>query len=167
MRIRWYKQVVAEFAGRPRETLADALAARAAEAPNCPITQYLLGCMAWDRGRVATAVRAFMTAHRVEPQLQSAALLVFAGLSWLERRGEGYLPVLLDTWEEFRRPQFDQFPRERLLLDAFAEQEPGLKRVSPLAHQLWRLPISTLRGQLRRALASADAAAHPLLILPA
>ncbi len=104
-----------------------------------------------------------MVAHHVEPRLQSAALLVFSGLNWVSRRGTVLLPVLLETWEEFRRPEFDHLPRERVLLDAFAEPDPGLNLVAPLARRLWRLPIRTLRAQIREAILSRDAALYPQL----
>ncbi len=167
MRTKRFMQAVSQYARCERGALWDLLCQQHPRNPRCPVTAYLLGCQCWERGRVASAVRHFMVAHRVEGQLQSAALLVFAGLSWVRRRDELHLPVLLDTWEEFRRPEFDCFPKERALLDAFAEPEPGLKRVSRLAHQLWRLPILTLRAQLREALITCDAEAHPLLVLPA
>ncbi len=105
-----------------------------------------------------------MLAHHAEPQLQSAALLAFAGLNWVSRRGALLLPVLLDTWEEFRRPDFDRYGRERALLDAFAAApDPGLIHLPPLAGRLWRLPIATLRRQIREAVLSRDAAVYPLL----
>ncbi|MBN2447482.1 MAG: hypothetical protein JXO22_12190 [Phycisphaerae bacterium] len=147
--------------------LGGVLRARLARTPRCSVTLYLLGCQCWDRGRVAEAVRYFMLAHHAEAELQSAALLVFAGLSWVTRRNEELLPVLLDTWEEFRRPDFDRCHKECILLDAFAEDQPGLERVSPLARRLWRLPLKTLRAQLRQVILSSDAAQYPLLILPA
>jgi hypothetical protein len=108
-----------------------------------------------------------MIAHHAQPDFESAALLVFAGLNWIGRRGAPLLPVLLDTWEEFRRPQFDRYPQERMLLDAFAEPAVGLERVSPLAQRLWRLPIAALRSQIHEALLSRDAELHPLLTAPA
>ena len=130
------------------------------------MTRYLLACHCFDRGRSAAAVRHMMVAHHAEPQFESAALLVFAGLNWVSRRGAVLLPVLLDTWEEFRRPEFDRRPRERTLLDAFARPEPDLHELSPLAPRLWRLPIHTLRAQIRQAALTRDAGLYPLLTAP-
>jgi hypothetical protein len=108
-----------------------------------------------------------MIAHHAEPDYESAALLVFAGLSWVSRESAPLLRVLLDTWEEFRRPAFDRYPRERVMLDALAETLPGLDSASSLAQRLWRLPIQTLRAQIRHAVASADTQKYPLLLAPA
>jgi len=135
--------------------------------PRCPVTRYLAACQCFDRGRSGVAVRHLMVAHHAEPDLESAALLVFAGLNWVSRRGAALLPVLLDTWEEFRRPEFDRHLKERALLDAFAEPDPGLAQVAPLARRLWRLPIATLRAQIREAVLSRDAGLYPLLTAPA
>lgn len=108
-----------------------------------------------------------MVAHHAEPQLESAGLLVFAGLNWVSRRSSPLLSVLLATWEEFRRPQFDRHRRERLLLDALAEPAEGLERVSELARRLWRVPIATLRRQLRAAVESRDEMRYSVLLTPA
>lgn len=108
-----------------------------------------------------------MIAHHAEPQLESAALLVFAGLNWIGRRGQMLLPVLLETWDEFRRPEFDRRPRERALLDAWTEAAPAGRELSPLARRLWRLPIHTLRAQLRQAVMTRDEALYELLAAPA
>jgi hypothetical protein len=137
---------------------------RLATAPRCPETNYLYACHCFDRGRRTQAVRYMMTAHHTEPALESAALLVFAGLNWVNRRAEALLPVLLDTWEEFRRPEFDRYYKERRLLDAFAGPRDELDGVSPLARRVWRLPIRTLRAQIREALLSPDAGPYPLLL---
>lgn len=134
--------------------------------PRCPIAHYLLACDCFDRGGCAQAVRHMMIAHHAEPGFESAALLVFAGLNWTSRRRAGLLPVLLDTWEEFRRPEFDRQPDERRLLDAFAKPSHELNGVSPLARRLWRLPIRTLRAQIREAVSSPDAGQHALLLAP-
>lgn len=103
-----------------------------------------------------------MVAHHADAALQSAALLVFAGLNLTARRGAALLPVLLDTWEEFRRPQFDRFARERRLLDALAEPPPS-ETLPPMARRLWRLPLRTLRAQIRQAVLSGDVAMFPML----
>lgn len=132
--------------------------------PRCPIAHYLLACDCFDRERCAQAVRHMMIAHHAEPAFESAALLVFAGLNWLNRRGAALLPVLLDTWVEFRRPEFDRHRKERRLLDAFAKPMQGLNGVSPLARCLWRLPIRTLRAQIREALLSQNTDQYPLLL---
>lgn len=156
-------RLIAEYAAMRPGDLPAALAQRVAAQPRCAIARYLLACHCFDRGRAATAVRHLMVAHHVEPQLQSAALLVFAGLCWVERREAALLPVLLDTWEEFRRPAFDLLPRERRLLDAFAQPSDELVGAAPLAQRLWRLPIRMLRQQIRQALGAPGAAPYPLL----
>lgn len=134
--------------------------------PRCGVARFLAGCMALDRNRPAIAVQHFMIAHHAEPDLEAAALLVFAGLSWVPRRARPLLPVLLETWEEFRRPKFDRRPRERALLDALATPLiSGLDRLSPLAQRLWRLPISSLQTQLAQAVDSRESDRfRPLLV---
>lgn len=151
----------------PAEQLAARLEARLTEQPRCPVSRYLAACRCFDGGQPAHGVRHMMVAHHAEPQFESAALLVFAGLKWGSRRGAPLLPVLLDTWEEFRRPEFDRCRKEQLLLDAFAEPAVGLAHVSPLARRLWRLPIPTLRTQIRDAVTTPDAELYPLLTAPA
>ena len=160
-------QVIHIYARCPAEKLSAELEAALTVDPRCPVTRYLLACQCFDRGRSAVAVRHMMIAHHAEPRFQSAALLVFAGLNWIAQRGATLLPVLLETWEEFRRPEFDRYRRERLLLDAFGSPEPGLEQVAPLARRLWRLPIQTLRAQIREAIVSRDAGLYPLLTAPA
>lgn len=96
-----------------------------------------------------------MVAHHSEPAFESAALLVFAGLKTTSRRGPLLLATLLETWEEFQRPEFDRTRRERQLLDAFAESDSGIGAVPSLVRRLWRLPIRSLRSQI------ADAARQP------
>lgn len=150
----------------PDQRSAD-LRRRLAAEPRCPVARYLLACECFDRGRPALAVRHLMVAHHSEPRLQSAALLVFAGLNWIARWGTPLLPVLLDTWEEFRRPAFDVTAFERRLLDAFHEPDPGLAEAAPLAQRLWRLPIRRLRAEIEAALASRDANVCAHLTAPA
>ncbi|TWT40280.1 hypothetical protein RAS1_39880 [Phycisphaerae bacterium RAS1] len=162
-----FRDVLSSLMRSPAERLPAQLEGRLREAPRCAVARYLLACHCFDRGRVATAVRHMMVAHRAEPELESAALLVFAGLNWVSRRQALLLPVLLDTWEEFRRPEFDRCPRERQLLDVLAEPDPGVQTVAPLAGRLWRLPIQTLRAQIREAIVSRDAGLYPLLTAPA
>ena len=135
--------------------------------PRCPVTRFLLGCEALDRGRIATAVRHMMVAHHSEPDFESAALLVFAGLKWGPQSTRPLLAVLLETWEEFRRPAFDRTRREKLLLDAFAEPLDVRGPLSSLARRLWRLPVRTLRAQIREAVAGDAAQRYPLLVSPA
>lgn len=151
------------YARTPAEKLAALLEERLAAESRCPVTSYLLGCQCFDRGRVATGVRHMMVAHHAEPQLQSAALLAFAGLNWVSRRGAALLPVLLETWEEFRRPEFDRLEKERALLDVFARAAPELAQLPPLAGRLWRLPIQTLRTQIGAAVLTRDTGLYPLL----
>jgi hypothetical protein len=167
MSVRAFQSVVSSLAEGPRADLSAALLRNLERSPRCGVTRFLLACQQFDGGRPATAVRNLMTAHHAEPELESAALLVFAGLNWLSRRANPLLPVLLDTWEEFRRPEFDRTPRERALLDAFAEASPGLEHVSMLARRLWRLPIRTLRAQIRSAVAERSSGPYALLLAPA
>lgn len=167
MSTRGISQLVRTYARCRPEELVARLRKQLESEPRCPVARYLTACQCFDRGRLAQAVRHMMVAHHAEPQFESAALFVFAGLNWISRRGTPLLPVLLDTWEEFRRPQFDRCRRERALLDAFAEPEPGLDRVAPLARRLWRIPVQVLRTQIREAILSRDAGLYPLLTAPA
>jgi len=163
MNRRQTEQWIDRYAGCPPERLAAMMQDRLREQPRCPVTRFLLGCQCFDRGRSAEAVRHLMIAHHAEPGFKSAALLVFAGLNWVSRKNAALLPVLVETWEEFRRPTFGEDPIERRLLDAFAEPDPGLNLVAPLARGLWRLPIRTLQSQIREAILSQDAALYPQL----
>jgi hypothetical protein len=162
-----FVNVVGRYASTPPEHWPALMDERLRDSPRCAVTRYLLGCQCFDRGNSATAVRQLMVAHHAEPQLESAALLAFAGLNWVSQRGAALLPVLLETWEEFRRPEFDRLRKERLLLNAFAELDPGLEHVSLLARRLWRLPIRTLRAQIREVILSKDSGLYPLLTAPA
>lgn len=156
-----------ELAHVPPDRLVARLEERLAQDPACPVARYVSGCHALDRGRPATAVRHLMVAHHAEPQLESAALLVFAGLNWVGRRASALLSIVVSTWDEFHRPPFDRRPLERALLDAFAEADPGLAGMPPLARRLWRLPIRTLRAEIRTAVGTRDEALYPLLSAPA
>lgn len=160
-------EVVAARQQRSGAEFAEWLEQRLDDDPRCAVVHYLLGCHCFDRGRRAQAVRHMMTAHHADPTIESAALLVFTGLNWVQRTNAALLPVLLDTWEEFRQPGFDRRRRERRLLDAFAPPPHELNGVSPLARRLWRLPIRTLRAQLHQALLSPDEEYYPLLLSPA
>ena len=162
-----FGELARRFAQTPADAWPQLAAQRFPAEPHCAISRYLLGCYHYDRGRPATGVRQFMIAHHALPQLQSAALLAFAGLNWVVRRRDPLLVVLLQTWDEFRRPEFDRYPRERALLDALAAQDPGLSTLPPLARRLWRLPIQGLRTQIQQAVLSRDAGVYPLLALPA
>ena len=155
MRTTLVTQTAQSYANMPRDVRLAALAKTLEQAPRCPVTRYLAGCEAIDAKRPALAVQHMMVAHHSAPEFQSAAVLVFAGLSWVEQMDRLLLNTLLDTWEEFRRPAFDQTPGERALLDCFTEPEPAWDGVSSLARRLWRLPIMTLRQQIR------DVAADP------
>lgn len=139
---------------------------RLRQTPDCPVARYVLACQCLERGAAAEGVRHMMVAHHAEPSLESAALLVFSGLNWAPRSGSPLLPVLLATWEEFRRPGFDRRRRERMLLDAFGAPDREVSRASPLARRLWRLPIRTVRDQIREALRTQDAVSYPLLLAP-
>ena len=167
MRTRKLRQLLETYRGCAPGELGERLRARLAEEPHCAVSRYLWACQCFDRGRLGEGVRDFMVAHHLEPQLRSAALLALAGLCWVVRREEPLLPVLLDAWEEFRRPSFDRLPLERLVLDAFAEPAPEHGRLAPLARRLWRLPVQGLRAQLRQALAATEPGRFPLLLRPA
>jgi hypothetical protein len=166
MDIRVLKKVAATYARCSSAALVDQMVRRLHVEPRCPIAHYLLACHCFERGRCAQAVRHMMTAHHAEPALESAALLVFAGLNWVSRRGTPLLVVLLDTWVEFRRPEFDRRRKERCLLDAFAQPLGASNAVSALARRLWRLPVRTLRAQISEAVLSPDAGQYPLLLAP-
>lgn len=164
MNVREFSGVVASVVSGPGERLAERVARRLGESPRCGVARYLHGCAEFDHGRPATAVRNLMVAHHAAPALESAALLVFAGLNWVSRPNSPLLAVLLETWEEFRRPQFDRSRQERVLLDALAEPAEGLEHVSILARRLWRLPIGMLRSQIRTALAQRPSGPYGLLL---
>lgn len=133
--------------------LAAELEQRLAQAPRCWAARYLRACACFDRGLPAIAARHLMIAQHAQPQLESAALLAFTGLAWAQRESAPLLRVLIDTWTEFRRPEFDRTPTERRLLDAFAEPMDD-RLVSPIGRRLWRLPIRSLRTQIVDALAA-------------
>jgi hypothetical protein len=162
------RPIVERYAAMSRDALPRALEERLRTHPRCPASRYLAGCLEFDRKRPATAVRHMMIAQHAEPHFQSAALLVFAGLNWVSQRSAPFLAVLLDTWEEFRRPQFYCYRKERFLLDRFAEPWPGGATGPALARSLWRLPIDALRSQIRDAVATRDPLSrYPLLAGPA
>lgn len=161
--MRKLRAMLDSYNGLGRDALASALEARLEQSPRCAPTRYLLGCVEFDRGRPATAVRHLMIAQHAEPRLQSSALLVFAGLNWIERRSTPFLAVLLDTWDEFRRPQFDVYRYERYVLDRLTEAAPQDKQFPPLAQRLWRLPIRMLRAQIRDTLELREIP-YPLLV---
>ncbi|MFQ5807340.1 MAG: hypothetical protein ACE5I3_12910 [Phycisphaerae bacterium] len=167
MNVHSLNEIVAAHTQRSATEVVAWLEHRLKSEPRCPVTRYLLACHCFDRRRCAQAVQHMMTAHHAEPAFESAALLVFAGLNWASQRKAACLPVLLDTWEEFRRPEFDRHRKERRLLDAFAKPREELNGVSPLARRLWRLPIRTLRAQIREAVLSPNAGQYPLLLAPA
>ncbi|MCG3125660.1 MAG: hypothetical protein CHACPFDD_00485 [Phycisphaerae bacterium] len=142
-----------------------ALAERLTAAPRCPVARFVAGCDCFERGQAAVAVRHVMIAHHAEPDFESAALLAFAGLNWVGRPHVPILSVVLATWDEFRRPEFDRTARERALLDAFAVPSPPFEASMVLARRLWRLPIRTLREQLRQA--GLSQGQYPILFSPA
>lgn len=167
MNARTLSDLVSVYADRTGEDLAAQLEARLGQHPRCPVARYLSACECFDRGRAADAVRHMMIAYHAEPDFQSAALLAFAGLNWVARPAEPLLPVLLETWEEFRRPEFDRTRPERVLLDAFAGDDAQLNGVGGLARRLWRLPIRMLRVQIREAVLSHNVELYPILLAPA
>lgn len=131
--------------GLPADALP-ALAQRLREQPRCAATRFLAGCACFDAGAAAHAVRHMMVAYHADPQLEAASLLVFCGLYRVSRPGVPWLRVVLDTWQEFRRPEFDRRPTERALLDAFPAPRPG--PTAGIEARLYRLPMRGLRGQL-------------------
>lgn len=167
MDIRSLNEIVIARRERPATEFAEWLRVGLETEPRCPVTHYLLACHHFERGRCAQAVRHMMIAHHAEPALESAALLVFSGLNWVNRPATELLPVLLDTWEEFRRPEFDRCGAERQLLDAFSEPRTDFNGMSPLARRLWRLPIRALRAQIRAAVRSPNTGEYPLLLATA
>lgn len=138
-----------------------------AQDPRCAVARYLLGCHCLDRGRPAQATRHLMVASHAEPRLESAALLVFAGLRWTSHRNSLLLPALLETWELFRRPEFDRTPIERRLLDLFETGADAGESISPLAKRLSRLPIQAVRAQIHDAVQSRDMRLGQWLLRPA
>jgi hypothetical protein len=160
---------VQRFASLRGQQRSDAITNRLDETPRCPVARYLAACEAFDRGDPAPGVRHMMIAYHAEPDIQSASLLAFAGLNWVSRPRAAVLPVLLETWEEFRRPQFDVTFAERLLLGAFAEPapEPDIGAAGDLARRLWRLPIRMLRIQIREAVTTRNLELCPTLLSPA
>ncbi len=167
MNTSWLGPLAQKWRNGQLEELHECLQERIGQQPHCAAARYLMGCRCLDVGRAATGVRHLMTAHRLEPDLESAALLVFTGLSWVARRTTPLLSVVLETWEEFRRPDFDRTARERALLDLLVPEPMQGRDLSGLARRLWRLPLETLRAQLREAATSADRARFPLLQIPA
>lgn len=148
-------------------TRLTALKGYVARTPECGVAQYLLGCELFDQDFPATAVQHMMAAHHADAALESAALLAFAGLHAISRPNTTLLPSLLETWEEFRRPDFDRTRRERALLDGFTEPLNGLQGLTPLAGRLWRLPVQSLRNQIRAAVREHDVVHYPMLMSPA
>lgn len=146
---------------RPDE-LGRAIDERLRQEPSCAVARYLSGCREFDRGRVASGVREMMIAQHADAGLESAALLVFSGLAAGSRGKVPLLAVLLETWDEFRRPSFDRTRSERSLLDLLAEPAEFSVGSSSLAGRLWRLPILTLRNQIRDAVGS-QGESYPLL----
>jgi hypothetical protein len=164
MRTALVTQTAKSYAAVTGELRAAAVNTALKDSPRCAVTRFLAGCEAFDAESPAIAVRHMMVAHHSQPQLQAAALLVFAGLSRVQHTDQPLLSTLLETWEEFRRPAFDQTPAEQALLDCFTEPEPMWDNVSSLARRLWRLPIRTLREQIRDV--AADPEHAPALLFP-
>lgn len=158
-----FRTLIDEIRGRTGEARVEWLDRRLTDTPRCPVARYMRGCLRFDRNRIGLGVRDLMIAFHAEPEFESAALLVFAGLS-VGGRGAPLLPALLSAWEEFRRPEFDRRARERMLLDAFDEPLEGGRRWSPLARRLWRLPILRVRAELRSAADSTAGVPSPLLL---
>lgn len=147
--------------------LLQAIGRRLGREPRCPVARYVLGCLALDGSDPGAAARQMMIAYHADARLSSAALLAFTGLAWVSRPGLPLLHVLLETWEEYRRPTIDRTRAERALLDAFRVAEPAGLRDDVLARRLWRLPIRALRAQLADAVAARSAEVWSILSLPA
>lgn len=130
------------------------LTQRLSRFPRCPVARYLAGCRCFDLNLPAHATRNFMIAQHVEPQFESAALLVFTGLAWISQREASLLDTLIRTWHEYRRMPFDRTPREQRLLNILAAgHDPEPPGESALA-RFGRLPIRAIRDELRRRAAS-------------
>ena len=80
MNARMLSELVSTYADRSGDDWSARLEARLRPHPRCPVARYLLACDCFDRGRAALAVQHMMIAYHAEPDLQSAALLAFAGL---------------------------------------------------------------------------------------
>lgn len=150
---RTVSQAATYFAQIPAEERAERLAAAVRDNVDCAVSRYLLGCVSFDSGRPATAVRFLMDAFHIEPAFESASLLVFAGLNCVSKPSFGLLAVLAETWSEFRKPRFDRTRTERALLDAFDVPLPPGEAL-PVARLFWRLPIVVLRAELRTVMGS-------------
>ncbi len=133
-----------------REELAQAIEVRLFEQPRCAASRYLAGCLAFDDGRRAIAVRHWMIAQHAEPQFQSAALLVFTGLNAIARPADSVWSLLRSTYAEFREPTFGERPKEQLLFAAFEEPPPPAVSSDPQTAHFWRLPLHSLRAELRQ-----------------
>lgn len=145
------RSIVRKYRDAADEQRAALLADRLATQPRCGVTRYLAGCAEFDRRRFGVAVRHMMVARHAEPQFDSAALLVFAGLSWIDRPADPPLTVLHDTWIEFRRPAFNESRRERLLLSLLAEPEAIAPASLPAdLRRFVVLPIGFLRHEFAR-----------------
>src|SRR5262249_52081782 len=97
--------LISELAGTSTEAQSIRIERRLRTEPRCPVAHYLAGCAAFDEGKTALGARHMMICHHVDSSLESAALLAFCGLTWSLRGSTPMLRVLLDTWQEFRRPE--------------------------------------------------------------
>lgn len=167
MKTRAMAELAASLAEYRGAALVERLRTRLTMEPRCPVGRYVMGCEWLERASPAPAARHFMIAFHAEPRFRSAALLAFAGLSWVSRPGCALLRVLIDTWEEYRRPEFDRDRTEIMFLNAFGADEPPELRGDVFARRLWRLPIRTLRAQVADAVAARNADLWPILSLPA
>ena len=128
---------------------------------------YALGC-AWLNARnPEAATRAFQLACHAHPGLDSAVLLAFACLRMRGPDMPRLLPILLETYEEIRRPSIPGSAWERLFLrelGAPGADPPGL---APLARALRMIPVECIGQQMADAVARRPAWAAPLLAGPA
>ncbi|MBL8878587.1 MAG: hypothetical protein JNG88_05655 [Phycisphaerales bacterium] len=126
------------------------VAARLRQQPRCAVARYVAGCRCFDANRPAIAVRHLMIANHADAQLESAALLVFAGLAWISDPTRTLLETLAATWIEYRRMPFDRTPRERELLDHIAARVPlEAYAANANAAVFRRIPILRLRETVR------------------
>jgi hypothetical protein len=98
MRTALVTQTAKSYAAVTGELRAAAVNTALKDSPRCAVTRFLAGCEAFDAESPAIAVRHMMVAHHSQPQLQAAALLVFAGLSRVQHTDQPLLSTLLETW---------------------------------------------------------------------
>jgi hypothetical protein len=124
---------------------------------------YALGCALLDARNPEEATRAFQLACHAHPGLESAVLLAFACLRIRGADMPRMLPILLETYEETKRPAIPGSAWERVLLRELRAPDADRCGASPPAQSLGLLPIDCLRKQIADAVADRPAWAGPLL----